>query len=98
MGYEQIDDILVQWSADRRIPLLKSYMDEQVRSFEIVDSDGKRFQIWVDLPDDTSVTMVHVWDFKKRTDQFTADWHSLYQELEKAFMLVGEWGRSSLNS
>jgi hypothetical protein len=91
MGYEEIDDILLQWATDRNLPMYKSYKDAEVRSFAIVNLEGKRFQIWVDEPDETNRITVHVWDCKKKTDRFPSTRESLYGCLEKAYHTIEAW-------
>lgn len=91
MGYEKIDGILNQWAKKHNLPLYKTYKDEQVRSFEVVNTQGKRFQIWIDLPSPKNEVGVHVWDYKKKRKDFLVSPDELIDCLEKAYITAKTW-------
>ncbi|HEY0048628.1 MAG TPA: hypothetical protein VGB68_05040, partial [Pyrinomonadaceae bacterium] len=83
--YETIDSILNNWANKRNLHLYKNYKDEEVRSFEIVNTQGDRYQIWVDAPDEKGQIGIYVWDYKKRRKDFIAQEVELFEKLESAF-------------
>jgi hypothetical protein len=90
MSYASIDSIILPWANKHGLNLSSRYRDSDVRSIQIVDRGGKRYQIWIDEPQGESVT-VHAWDYRRKR----SDWHTTRNELEKcldqARETVSEW-------
>lgn len=93
MGYEKIDTILNLWATKHNLPMYTIYKEIEVRSFQIVNSDGQQFQIWIDLPDEESRIGVHVWDYKKRREDYLVEQTEVFDTLEIAYQIASLWSR-----
>jgi hypothetical protein len=93
MSYSNIDSILLNWTKRHQLVLCSRYRDSDVRSIEIVDNAGKRYQIWIDEPENEHIG-VHAWDYRRKR----SDWSPIQNELEKcldeALETVLKWCRS----
>jgi hypothetical protein len=92
MGYEKIDSIIESWATARKLPLYRMYKEEEIRAFELASLSGKRFQIWVSVPNPDGTIPVHVWDFKKRRRDFLVSASDLFDYLENAYRIAIGWG------
>lgn len=90
MSYATIDFIINIWISQNNLFLFKSYQDCDVRSVELVDKKGKRYQIWVEEPENNNIK-IYAWDFKKRKIEFIASKSDLLQKLDKALSTVKNW-------
>ncbi len=91
MSYSIIDPILEVWADSCGLHIHTQYKDNEVRSIDIVSPQGKRFQLWIDVPSQNGITRVHVWDMKKRRQDYTANKSSLKDKLEEAYQQVQSW-------
>lgn len=90
MSYVQIDPIINIWISKNNLFLVKSYQDCEVRSVELVDKKGTRYQIWVEEPKNNNIKIC-AWDCKKRKIEIIANKSDLLEKLEKAFLTVKNW-------
>jgi hypothetical protein len=90
MGYEEIDSVLEKWAQARLLHMYRLYQDEEVRSFDVVNENAERFQIWVDLPESNQIK-VHIWDYKKKKKDFLASKDTLFRTLDAAYDLTTAW-------
>lgn len=90
MTYATIDEPLKRWVADHRLQLSTAYRDEEVRSIEIVSPEGRRFQMWLDLPRAGCVG-VHLWDYKKRRVDLEVPHNEVVKALDSLFTTAKEW-------
>lgn len=65
VSFRSIDSRVRAWSLQRALPMQTEYQDSEVRSFELSDDTGGRFQIWIEPPSEFEVT-VCAWDFLSR--------------------------------
>jgi hypothetical protein len=91
MSYERIDDKLSAWVATRSLLLNKSSKDEEVRSIEVTDHRGRRYQMWIDQPSDDGVVRVNAWDHRKRKVEFSCREDQIVGCLDAAYQKVREW-------
>ena len=91
MSYEEIDSILDAWANKHNLNLFTRYQDHEVRSTDIVDKLGQKYQIWIDNPDSDGSLEVHVWDYKKRRKDYTTTKGNLMSSLDAAFIQVSSW-------
>jgi len=89
VDYSAIDDILKRWSEIRRIPMQTEYKEVEVRSFDFFGTDGLRYQLWVDPPDEAGKVSIHVWDHKKRRFDVTAGVSELFEKLDETLNSIG---------
>jgi hypothetical protein len=94
MGYEIIDNLLDGWAQSRGVHLYKKHQDSEVRSADIVDSKGRRYQIWIDKPDLNGLVGIHVWDQKRRGRKrdFLVSSADLEEYLDSALKIAKTWG------
>lgn len=91
MDYNEIDPILEEWARSNNLHVFKMDREMEVRSIEVVSREGKRFQIWVDLPNSKNKIGVHVWDYKKKRQDYLTSPNELTDCLEKAYLTVKTW-------
>lgn len=91
MSYSIVDPILEDWAKIHELIIQKIFKEVEVRSIDMVSPEGKRFQIWIDEPDQAGNTGVHVWDMKKKKRDFTATKLSLKNMLEAAYQQAHSW-------
>ena len=91
MHYALLDLLLDAWAREHDLYICKSYQDAEVRSMDIISPKGARFQIWIDVPSKTGDTVVHVWDMKKRKQEYPATKSSFKQMLEMAYQQAQSW-------
>jgi len=96
MSYAGVDPILNQWAADHRLTVMTSYKDYEVRSIDLVDAQGVRFQLWLDPPGETGRIGVHVWDYRKRRADYGANLEDLAKCLDEALQAASEWAGAEL--
>jgi hypothetical protein len=90
MSYESIDDAIKSWASKHSLSLYTEYKDSEVRSVDVVDHSGKKFQIWIDKPTD-GIVGVHAWDYKKRRKDWEPAVADLEETLEQAIAQIDEW-------
>jgi hypothetical protein len=89
MSYADIDPMINIWISQNNLFLVKSYQDYDVRSVELVDSKGTRYQIWIEEPGKN--IKICAWDFKKRKIEIIANKSDLLEKLDKALSTVKNW-------
>ena len=90
MNYNEIDPIIKEWASKNKFLIYNKYKDEEVRSVNVVSSEGRTFQIWIDPPLNDKI-LVHAWDFKKRNKEYNATKDTLPIVLEEATSLIQKW-------
>ena len=91
MSYSQIDPILNQWAASRGLSIMTLHRDCTVRSIDVVDDVGGRFQLWVGPPKRAGRVGVHVWDDQKRRKDYEIEPEGLADCLDEALQTVARW-------
>lgn len=95
MGYEEIDDVINQWASHRNLPFYMSYKEGDVRSFEIADQSGNRYQMWIDKPLESGKIEVHIWNFeskqKKKFEDYKVTKSELFACIEDAYKVIKTW-------
>ena len=91
MNYFMLDSILKPWADSHALYIHTTFKDLEVRSIDIVSQEGKRFQLWIDEPDQAGNTSVHIWDMKKKRKDFSATKLSLKDKLDMAYREVQNW-------
>lgn len=86
-----MDSILESWADSHGFHIHKIFKDVEVRTIDIVSPKGKRFQLWIDEPDQSGKTTIHVWDMKKRKKDFVTAQSTLTENLELAYQEVQSW-------
>lgn len=93
--YAEIDIPLFTWASKQGLVVATDYRGEEVRSIQISDENGSRFQIWIEPPDDQKHTgfVVKAWDYKNRRLHLPiASPESIVCALDDALFTVREWG------
>lgn len=96
MSYARVDPILKQWAADKGLTVMTSYKDYEVRSIDLVDAQGARFQLWLDPPGESGRISVHVWDYRKRRADYEVQLDDLAECLDEALRAASEWAGAEL--
>lgn len=94
MSYSDIDPIISRWTKGHRLFLYTRYQDSDVRSIEIVDSRGCKYQIWIDEPKGDQVA-VHVWDYRRRRRDLQVEISVLEDGLDEAYATLRKWTAES---
>ena len=91
MSYDKIDKTINVWASQRKLNIFTLYQDYDVRSTEVVDELGNKYQIWIDEPNSDGSVEVHAWDYKKRRKDFITTALDLMSALEAAHQQVSSW-------
>jgi len=91
MSYQSLDPIIQDWADKHKLTIYTSYQDYEVRSTDVVDNEGRKYQIWVDPPDQYGNVGVHAWDYRKRRKDYTTPTKDLGNCLELAYNSVLLW-------
>jgi hypothetical protein len=91
MSYSSIDSILNRWTKQHSLTLYTQHQDCEVRSVDVVDKVGDKFQIWIDKPIDSFVS-VHAWDYKRKRQDWKTEGGKLDEILNEALAIVKSWG------
>jgi hypothetical protein len=91
MNYVEVDKALRPWLKHHGLHLLTTHRDQEVRSIDVVDDAGARYQIWISGADDAEKVRVSAWDFKHKKKVFESSFGELDQVLEDAYSEVAEW-------
>lgn len=91
MSYLILDPIIEVWADNHSLSIQKQYQDTEVRSITITCPQGKGFQLWVDKPNQSGDTNVHIWDMKKRRVDYAATKASLKEVLDIAYAQIHNW-------
>jgi hypothetical protein len=95
MSYQKIDLTIRDWSDKYKLSVYTSYKDYEVRSVDVVDQKGRKYQIWIDPPDQRGNVEVHAWDYRRRRKDYIVSANDLRSCLEEAYNVVSLWIRSS---
>ncbi len=91
MTYAAIDSILQRWSRRHGLSIATDYKDDDVRSVELTDQKGRRYQIWIDPPDEEGSVVVHAWDYRKQRTDTMANVGDLENHLDSVRATVLNW-------
>lgn len=83
-SYALIDGAIHDWCIAHSLHLLTDYKDYDVRSVDVVATDGRRCQVWVDPPENDLVT-VHVWAYAPPHEHITVPVGEVAVALEQAY-------------
>jgi len=90
MSYGEIDSIISAWVKRHRLTLYTWYQNSEIRSVDLVDARGRKFQIWIDRPVSGKV-VVHAWNYRKTGRDWNTTIDVLGERLEKVFVVVSDW-------
>jgi len=90
MSYTTIDPVISAWAARHNLTVYTQYQDAEVRSVDVISSKGRKYQIWIDPPKGTTVS-VHAWDYKRQRRDWNRSSDQLAQTLEEAIQTVKSW-------
>jgi hypothetical protein len=91
MSYQKVDSIIQDWADKHKLTVYTSYQDYEVRSVDVVDQNGQKYQIWIDPPDQNGNVKVHAWDYKKKREDRTVSISDLGICLEEVYSTVLRW-------
>ena len=92
MSYQAIDGLIGQWAARHGLHVATKYQDAEVRSVDVVWSDGRgKCQIWIDVPDEQGRVDVNVWNYRNRRTRYRAEGGDLSDVLERAYSQAVQW-------
>jgi hypothetical protein len=90
MRYVDLDPILGPWAHSHGLYVSTVYRDDEVRFVDVVSPAGRRYQLWLDVSSGDRVG-VHVWDFKKRRQDFVTSISELNATLDRALSAMRTW-------
>lgn len=85
MSYDSVDSIIKKWVATRHLTLFTEYKESEVRSVDVVNQRGRRCQLWIDEPDAAGEVGVHVWDYKRKRNDYSVPISRLFACLDEAY-------------
>ena len=83
-SYAPIDGAIHHWCNAHLLHLFTDYKDYDVRSVDVVGSNGRRCQVWVDPPEKGLVT-IHIWPYAPPHERITVPIEDVALALEKAY-------------
>jgi hypothetical protein len=89
--YSEIDPTLYAWAHKHSLHIYTKYQDYDVRSVDVAGSSGKRYQIWLDAPDERKEIGLHAWDYKKMKAEAKSSLPELGEKLEEIYATVMGW-------
>jgi hypothetical protein len=98
MSYKSIDPIITVWATKHNLIIYTTYRDEEVRSVDLIGSNGHKCQLWIDTPESTGKVQIHVWDYKKRKHDYKVAIDDLPRCLEEAYETAMKWLNESRNN
>lgn len=90
MTFANVDPIIASWAAKHGLHMYTRYRDDEVRSVNLVDNKGQKFQIWIEELPDGRFRAVG-WDYKKRRYESESDAVNFDAALEKLLAVVRSW-------
>lgn len=103
MNYQLIDHELEVWAKFHNLKIVKLYKDMDVRSVNILDESGDKYQIWIDQIKDKKNIKINYWDYKDQKGSINTDYSHFFESMEKSYEIVKDWmklaeGKRSNNS
>jgi hypothetical protein len=90
MNYIDVDPTINAWAQRHKLTVYRQHQDVEVRSVDVVDLKGRKFQIWIDSAADSKF-VVHAWDYRHRKHDWTTTRDQLDKDLEHALFTVKGW-------
>ena len=81
MNFDKVDKIFSQWAQRSGLNVQREYKGEEVRSTDIVDSNNKKWQLWLVPVDSEDQCVVHYWNYKDISRHSKVSNSKLLQEL-----------------
>jgi hypothetical protein len=91
MIYEFVDPIITAWAAKPTLQIYTTNRDEEVRSVDLVGSNGRKCRLWIDAPDQSGTFRVQVWDYENRREITTATVADPARCLEQGYAIAMRW-------
>jgi hypothetical protein len=95
MTYDAVDPILLPWLKRHGLQVFTRYRDEAVRSIDVVDDAGDRYQIAVSPPNLSGKLTVIAGNYLRKKKQKRVEYPSnvsgLESTLEEAYSQIMEW-------
>jgi len=90
MSYAAIDPLISKWASTHSLTIYTQYQGEEVRSVDLISPQGRKYQIWIDLPEGRKVA-IHAWDYKKSRRDWNGSVDQVTKNLEEAIQTVKSW-------
>ncbi len=97
MSYNIIDQVIQKWAEKHALKIYVWSQDYEVRSTDIVDKDGAKYQLWIEPPMQDGEINIHIWDYKTRRNDYVANLSSFELYLEKAYVDVCNWIKAKID-
>jgi hypothetical protein len=95
MSYEAIDKILTPWLKRHGLHVFTMYREEEVRSTDVVDNAGDRYQIVISESDESGKVRVFAGNLKSKRKRKRREYESTLSDLERmleeAYSQIMEW-------
>jgi hypothetical protein len=91
MIYKAIDPLLQLWAKSHCLHLYTKSRDEEIRSVDVVGSEGQKCQLWVMPTAESDNVRIHVWDYNQRRREFNTTLDNLHLCLEEAYATARQW-------
>jgi hypothetical protein len=93
--YDDVDPVLLPWLKRHGLHVFRRYRDEEVRSIDVVDDAGDRYQIAVSPPSASGKLTVFAGNYlrkkKQKRIEYSSDVSGLERTLEDAYSKIMEW-------
>ena len=102
MSYAAVDKILTPWLKRHGLHVFTLYREDEVRSIDVVDDAGDRYQIAVSEPDESERVRVFAGNLKSKRKRKSREYESTLSDLERvleeAYSQIMEWVREEVHT
>lgn len=91
MNYQIVDNELDVWAKSHNLKIVKLYKDMDVRSVNILDASGHKYQIWIDSVEEKQKIKINYWDYKDKKGSISTEYRHFFESMEKSYEIVKDW-------
>lgn len=98
MEYAEIDPVLNTWAQKKGLQIATKHRDDEVRSLNVVNAKGEKFQLWVEEIINSPICKIHVWDYKNKIKSIESEFNKLTESLDLAYSVLKKWSENISDS
>jgi len=82
MDFSKVDQSFSQWANQAELVVHTEYQGDEVRSTNIIDANGQKWQVWLVPVDSTEQCVIHYWNYKDISRHLKVSVSMLFTELK----------------
>lgn len=83
MDYSKVDNSFSEWAKGLKLFIQTEYKGEEVRSVDIFDEQGQKWQLWLEPVNEINECVVHYWNYADISHHVKVGNSKLFQELSR---------------